>query len=55
MSTVVAVDELAGDAHTGAGFAHAALKDEIGAKFFADSLRFHGLALVGEGGVARDD
>jgi len=39
----------------GTGFAHAAFEHVAHAQFARDLLHVHGLALVGEGGVAGDD
>src|SRR5262249_42531482 len=49
------VAELGGDAHEVAAPAHAALDQVADAEFRSDLRHGDGLALVGEGGVARDD
>ena len=49
------VDELDVDAHSAAAALNAALEDVTDVQFAADLLRVDRLALVGEGGVARDD
>ena len=49
------VDQLSGDAHPVAGFAHAAFEHVAHAQLARDLLHVNGLALVGEGGVASDD
>ncbi len=48
------VDQLHGDAHPVAGLAHAALDHVLDAELRGDVLDPHRLALVHEGGVARD-
>ena len=49
------VDQLTGDAHAVARFAHAALKHVAHAQFAADLLHVDGLTLVGETRIAGDD
>ncbi len=48
------VVELGGDAHAVAALAHAALDHIADAEGFGDLFHVDGLALVGEGGIARD-
>src|SRR6266849_5721725 len=48
------VDQLAGDAHTLAGFAHRAFQDIADAKFAPDLLHIDTLALVREARIAGD-
>ena len=48
------LDELGGDAHPAAGFAHAPLEHVAYVQLAADDMRVDGLALVGEGRVARN-
>ena len=48
------LDQLAGDAHPVAGLAHAAFEHVAHAELAADLLDVDGLALVGEGRIARD-
>ena len=50
----VGVDELSGDAHAAGGFAHAALQHVAHAELARDLPHVDRLALVGEGGIARD-
>src|SRR3984893_13021599 len=50
----VGLDQLHGDAHPTARFAHAAFEDIAHAQFLANLLDVDGLALVGEGRVAGD-
>jgi hypothetical protein len=55
VTAIFSVDELAGNANTGTGFAHASFQDKVDAETLRDFLHVHVLALVGEGGVARYD
>jgi hypothetical protein len=55
MPAAAGIDELRRDAHAIAGLADAALEHKAHAQVAPDLLHFDRPALVGEGGVARDD
>ena len=55
MRAVCRVDQLGGDAHAVAGFAHRALEDVANAKLAADLLHADRLALERETRIAGDD
>ena len=55
VTAIFPVNELAGDADTGAGLSHAPFQDKVHAETFGSLLHVHMFALVSKRGVARHD